>query len=71
MAESALAVTRIAGALGAEVRGIDVKTIDADGARQVERLLWEHQVLFFPDQCVGKTSPGFAMSDSAQFVKLS
>ena len=50
MPESTLAVTRIAGALGAEIRGIDLAKIDADGARQVERLLWEHQVLFFPDQ---------------------
>ncbi len=50
MPESALAVTRIAGALGAELRGLDLKTIDADGARRVERLLWEHQVLIFPDQ---------------------
>jgi taurine dioxygenase len=43
-------VKRLAGALGAEVRGIDFASIEAEQAKQVERLLWEHQVLFFPDQ---------------------
>jgi len=43
-------VTRLASALGAEVRGVDLARIDAEGAREIERLLWQHQVLFFPEQ---------------------
>ena len=45
-----LEVTRLAGALGAEVRGADLAKVDEEGARAIERLLWEHLVLFFPDQ---------------------
>lgn len=43
-------VRRLAGALGAEVRGIDLGRLDADGARAVERVLLDHHVLFFPEQ---------------------
>jgi taurine dioxygenase len=43
-------VTRLASALGAEVRGIDLATVDAASAREIEGLLIEHHVLFFPDQ---------------------
>jgi taurine dioxygenase len=43
-------VTRIAGALGAEVRGLDLADVDAEAASQIEALLIEHHVLFFPDQ---------------------
>jgi taurine dioxygenase len=50
MSTAALKVTRLARALGAEVRGIDVADVDDEGAREIERLVWEHQVLFFPDQ---------------------
>ena len=42
-------VTRLAGALAAEVRGIDLsrtKPADIDG---IKSLLNEHQVLFFPE----------------------
>ncbi len=45
-----LRVTRLAGALGAEVRGFELGAVDEAGARELERLLWEHHVLFFPDQ---------------------
>ncbi len=46
-----LDVRRIAGALGAEVRGIDLRTPLTEGRRaEIERLLLEHLVLFFPDQ---------------------
>ena len=45
-----LKLTRVAAALGAEVRGIDLGTVDDAAAREIEKLLWEHQVLFFPDQ---------------------
>lgn len=43
-------VRRLAGALGAEVRGIDLSRLDAEGARAVERVLLDHHVLFFPEQ---------------------
>ena len=42
--------TRLAGAIGAEVRGVDLANptpADIDG---VKALLIEHHVLFFPDQ---------------------
>ena len=43
-------VRRLAGALGAEVRGVDLSRLDAEGARAVERVLLDHHVLFFPEQ---------------------
>lgn len=43
-------VTRLAGALGAEVRGVRIGEVDAESARAIEALLVEHHVLFFPDQ---------------------
>jgi taurine dioxygenase len=45
-----LKVTRLASALGAEVRGIELSELDGAAAREIEHLLFEHQVLFFPDQ---------------------
>jgi len=46
----ALDVTRLSGALGAEVRGVSLGKVDAPVAEEIEKLLIEHQVLFFPDQ---------------------
>jgi taurine dioxygenase len=43
-------VTQVAKALGAEVRDIRIADANADIAREIEKLLWQHQVLFFPDQ---------------------
>lgn len=43
-------VTRLAGALGAEVRGVDLASADDAAIAEVERLLLEHLVLFFPGQ---------------------
>jgi taurine dioxygenase len=45
-----LAVERLAPALGAEVRGVDLDSIDQDGVDEIRGLLLEHHVLFFPDQ---------------------
>jgi taurine dioxygenase len=45
-----LQVRRVSGALGAEVRGLDLATLDAEGFARVEALLMQHLVLFFPDQ---------------------
>lgn len=47
---AAWAVTRLAGALGAEVRGIDLGRVGGAEAAQIKRLLAEHLVLFFPGQ---------------------
>ncbi len=49
-----LQVDRVAAALGAEVRGLKLGAIDAETAREIETLLWEHQVLLFPDQHLDK-----------------
>ena len=43
-------VRRLAGALGAEVRGIKLAQADAGDIAEVKRLLNEHMVLFFPGQ---------------------
>jgi len=43
-------VKRLAGALGAEVRGVSIGDVDEESARAIEALLIDHHVLFFPDQ---------------------
>lgn len=50
---SHLEIERLAGALGAEVRGIRVGNLSGDETALLESLLWEHGVLFFPDQHPG------------------
>ncbi len=45
-------VTRLAGALGAEVRGIDLARAGASDADRIRTLLLEHKVLFFPAQAL-------------------
>ena len=45
-----LTVTRLSGALGAEIRGLPLRDLDAMQVESIEALLIEHQVLFFPDQ---------------------
>ena len=45
-----IAVERLSVALGAEVRGLDLAALDADGVAMVRDLLLEHLVVFFPDQ---------------------
>jgi len=50
MSNAGLEITRVAAALGAEIRGVDLAKLKSDGAREIEQLLWHHQVLFFPDQ---------------------
>ncbi len=46
-------VKRLAGALGAEIRGVDLKSPGRDDIERIKTLLVEHQVLFFPDQDLG------------------
>jgi taurine dioxygenase len=43
-------VQRLAGALGAEVRGLDLAQATPQDAAAIEQLLLAHQVLFFPGQ---------------------
>src|ERR1700760_3572296 len=43
-------VNRIAGSLGAEVLGVDLRTIDNDKAKEIRRALLDHKVIFFRDQ---------------------
>jgi taurine dioxygenase len=49
-----LQVARLSAALGAEVRGLNLGALDPETVREIEKLLWEHQVLFFPDQHLDK-----------------
>jgi taurine dioxygenase len=48
--KSSLAVTRLASALGAEVRGVVLKGLQAEDVALIKELLWQHKVLFFPGQ---------------------
>jgi len=51
MAESALKIRRVAGALGAEISGVDLSADLPDAViAQIRRALVEHQVIFFRDQ---------------------
>ena len=43
-------VRRLAGALGAEVRGVKLAQADNGDIAEIRRLLNEHMVLFFPEQ---------------------
>jgi taurine dioxygenase len=43
-------VARLAGALGAEVRGVDLSQVGSDEVDRIRGLLLDHLVLFFPDQ---------------------
>ncbi len=43
-------VERLAGALGARIRGVDLAQPSDDDIHHIEALLVEHMVLFFPDQ---------------------
>jgi taurine dioxygenase len=43
-------VRPVTGALGAEIRGISLRHLDAETVRAVRDLLHEHLALFFPDQ---------------------
>ncbi len=43
-------ITRLSGALGAEVRGLTLAKLSADSIATIKSLLAEHMVLFFPDQ---------------------
>ncbi len=47
---SVIDVRRLAGTLGAELRGLDLGAVDDAGFAQLHRLLLEHHVVFLPDQ---------------------
>ena len=44
------ATTALAGALGGEVRGVDLAQVSTGEVDQIKQLLLDHQVLFFPGQ---------------------
>ncbi|MBW2282358.1 MAG: TauD/TfdA family dioxygenase [Deltaproteobacteria bacterium] len=45
-----LQVVRLSGSLGAEVRGVPIGKVGPAEAKEIEALLLEHLVLFFPEQ---------------------
>ena len=45
-----LSIERLTTALGAEVRGMSLRGVDAEQVETIESLLREHQVIFFPEQ---------------------
>jgi taurine dioxygenase len=45
-------IDRVAGALGAEVRGVSLSHPSEADIEAIKALLLEHQVLFFPGQCI-------------------
>lgn len=45
-----LSIERLTTALGAEVRGMSLRGVDAEQVGTIKSLLLEHQVLFFPEQ---------------------
>jgi taurine dioxygenase len=49
-----LEVRRLSGSLGAEVRGVALGRVSPVEAKEIEALLMEHLVLFFPDQSLSK-----------------
>lgn len=48
--DNEISVTRLTGALGAEIEGLELRDLDAEAVARIESLLYEHQVLFFPGQ---------------------
>lgn len=60
-------VTRISDALGAEVDGVDLSALDDPSFREIERLLAEHEVLFFRNQDL---SPGAHRAFASRFGPL-
>ncbi|MFK7913981.1 MAG: TauD/TfdA dioxygenase family protein [Pseudomonadales bacterium] len=51
-AEHGWAVVRLAGALGAEIQGVNLANPDAAELETIKALLHEHQVIFFPEQTI-------------------
>jgi alpha-ketoglutarate-dependent taurine dioxygenase len=47
-----LTVTPLTGALGAEIRGVDLGNLDAATFAQIRALFLEHLVIYFPDQTI-------------------
>ena len=47
---SELSIERLTAALGAEIRGVALRDVDAGQVETISALLLEHQVLFFPEQ---------------------
>lgn len=50
MTEPNLSITALSGALGAEVRGVDLDQLTDEGFAAIKQALLDHQVIFLPDQ---------------------
>ena len=55
MIPNAWTIEPLSGALGAEVRGVNLATLDDSGFAALQKLLLEHLVLFLPDQSMSLT----------------
>ena len=70
MAHPNLQVERVAGAIGAEIRGIDLARAQADAAiAAIRGLLLEHGVIFFRDQTLNDTTLKAAASRFGTFFR--
>ena len=59
-----LTVTRLTGALGAEIRGVDLANLDDATFAEIKALFLEHLVIYFPDQ---RLTPEEHLAFSARF----
>jgi taurine dioxygenase len=47
---STMEVRRIAGALGAEIHGVNLRSLDGDTVKRIRQALLDHLVIFFRNQ---------------------
>jgi taurine dioxygenase len=47
---SAMEVRRVAGALGLEIHGVDLRALDVDEVKRIRQALLDHLVIFFRNQ---------------------
>ena len=48
--DTKVGVIRLAGSLGAEISNVNLQQLSAESVAEIEDLLHEHLVLFFPEQ---------------------
>ena len=63
-------VTRLAGAIGAEIRGVALASADAEQVAEIKRLLLEHMVVFFPDQQISVDEHAFGSEAFSEVAVL-
>jgi taurine dioxygenase len=59
-------IKRIAGSLGAEIHGVDLRSVDDSTTKQIRQALLDHKVIFFRNQ---ELSPNEFLNFSARFGK--